>query len=433
MFMMGMSMTCVLLLTGLTGSLLAAAPENLLTNGSFESNPNGAHYGWTLSRNGGDSVQATWLIDSTSGTAKDGQNFCQVVVTKVSTQNWHVQLMDPGWPAKKGYSYHFSVWARADNSQTATISVYGDASSIYAYRISTDIHLTQDWQQFHQMFTSDVDGSGKVNFALVCGGAVGKYDFDDIVITEIPPSDDIYANGSFEFDAAGWQLWVQQDSSSAAATMEFPITGAKSGNKFCRINVTSPASSIDNDYEVQLQDGTWTCQMNYTYTLKCWVKSDSNRIMKIAAQAGASRNYGYLGGITMALTTDWQEFSYSYTSLDLAGSDSLNFVFYCGGAAGVYDLDSVSLTGVIDLHQTNRIHKKSARQFAIHCTPDRLHCIKDPTMITPFIVGIYSIQGRLLSTQAITTTGRSFDLPRPPAGAWIIKAGSNRSDLIVVP
>jgi hypothetical protein len=48
-------------------------------------------------------------------------------------------------------------------------------------------------------------------------------------------------------------------------------------------------------------------------------------------------------------------------------------------------------------------------------------------------VGIYSIQGRLLSTQAITTTGRSFDLPRPPAGAWIIKAGSNRSDLIVVP
>ena len=432
--MMGMSVKCMFLLTGLAGSLVAAAPANLLTNGSFESDPSRtAHYGWKLSRNGGDSVQAEWLIDSVSNTAKEGRNFSRIIVTKISTQNWHVQLMDPDWPAKKGYTYLYSVWARADSTRTATISVYGDASSIYTYRISTDIHLTQDWQQFHQIFTSDVDGSGKINFALVCGGAIGTYDFDDIVITEIPPSDDIYANGSFEFDAAGWQLWVQQDSSTAAATMSFPTTGAKSGNKFCQINVTSAASSVDNDYEVQLQDGSWTCQMNYKYTLTCWAKSDSTRIMKIAAQAGASRDYTYLGGTTMELTTDWQEFSCSYTSLDLAGSDSLNFVFYCGGAAGVYDLDSITLTGVLDLRQTHNVQKKSAKQFAIHCIPGRLRCTMDNSMITPFNAGIYSIQGRLLSTHSINTAGRSFDLPRPTSGAWIIKAGSNRSNMIVIP
>ena len=69
--MTGMIMKSMLLLTGLAGSLLAAAPANLLTNGTFESNPNGAHYGWKLSRNGGDSVAATWMIDSISNTAKE--------------------------------------------------------------------------------------------------------------------------------------------------------------------------------------------------------------------------------------------------------------------------------------------------------------------------------------------------------------------------
>jgi len=414
---------------------LAAAPANLLTNGSFESNPNGALYGWSLSRNGGDSVQATLTIDSISNTAKEGKNFCQVVVSKISTQNWHVQLMDPSWPAKKGYNYHFSVWARADNAKSATISVYGDASSIYTYRTSTQINLTQEWQQFHQIFTADAEGSGRINFALVCGGAIGTYDFDDAVIFEAPPSDDIYGNGSFEADAAGWNLWVKPDSSTAAATMVFPTTGAKSGNKFCRINVTSAASSSANDWEVQLQDGTWTCQANYTYTLKCWAKSDSTRILKIAAQAGVSRNYTYLGGTTVELSTDWQEFSYSYstTTLSLAGSDSLNFVFYCGGAPGVYDLDSVSLTGAQDLRQTHKMRKKTIREFSIHCTPDRVRCTMDASMVTPFNVSIYSMQGRLLSTRTISATGRSFDLPRPPSGAWIIKAGSRRSDLVVIP
>jgi hypothetical protein len=431
--MFGMSLKCMLLLTGLAGSLMAAATTNLLTNGGFESNPNGAASGWSLSLNGGDSAKATLAIDSTSGTAKEGNNFCRVTVTKVSTQNWHVQLMDPSWPVKKGYVYHYSIWARADSSQTASISVYGDASSIYTYRTSTQIALTQNWQQFHQIFTSDVAGGGKLNFALVCGGATGKYDFDDVVITEGQPSTDIYQNGGFEADAAGWNLWVKPDSSTAAATMSFPTAGAKSGNKFCRIHVTSAASSVDKDWEVQLQDGAWTCQKNYVYTLKCWAKSDSIRTLKIVAQAGLSRNYGYLGGTNVALSTDWQEFSLTYSSLDLAGSDSLHFVFYCAAAAGVYDLDSLSLTGVSDLHQTRGAPAKSVRQFAVRLAPDHLRCTMNDALVIPFKVDISSVQGRLLSTHSIITSGRSFDLPRPPTGAWMVKAGSNRGTIVIVP
>ncbi len=434
--MKGISMSCMLLLAGFLGSLMAAAPTNIFTNGSYESNPDGTGgvYGWSLSLNGGDSVAATRVVDSTSGTAKAGTNFLKVNVTKVSTQNWHVQLMDPTWMAKIGYVYHFSIWTRADSPRNATISVYGDAASQYTYRTSTQIALTTEWQQFHQIFTSDAEGAGRINFALVLGGAIGTYDFDDAVLTETPAKNDIYQNGSFEADGAGWNLWIKTDSSTAAATMTFPTAaGAKSGDKFCRIAVTSAAA---NDYEVQLQDGTWACQINYLYTFKLWAKADSIRTIKIAAQAGSARSYGYLDGISLTLSTDWQEFSFPYTSFDLAGSDSLSFVIYCGSAVGVYDLDSISLSGVPDttmVHNTRGSLTKSARQFAVQLAPEHLRCTMGAAMIVPFKVAVYSVQGRLLSTHSITAAGRSFDLPRPPSGTWIVSVNSDQRNVITIP
>ena len=437
--MKGISMKSMLLLAAMTAALFAAA-TNLFEVGGFENNPNGPTYGWNLEVATDKGAEATRIIDSTSGTAKEGTNFCRITVTAVTEENWHVQMKDPTWDPKIGKVYHFSIWARSDAPRTATISVYGTEASQYEYRTSTTMNLTTEWQQFHQMFTSDVDKKGNLNFALVIGGETGVYDFDDAVLTEADPPDNIYSNGSFEMDAAGWNLWINTaEGATGAATMSFPSEGAKSGSKFCRVDVTSAAAE---DYEIQLQDEAWKCAMYTLYTLKFWAKADadSGRNFIVASQGGETREYSRFDQLTVPATTAWQEFTFTYTSIDLAGSDSLTFVFYFGLTVGKFDLDSITLTGVIDsslipdaVYPRQRALRNSAPRFTIQLAPEHLHCVMDAAVNAPFKVDIFSIQGRLLSTHAVTTVGRSFDLPRPPGGTWIIKTGSNRSNAVVVP
>jgi hypothetical protein len=435
------SMMCLILLAGLAVSLMAVAPANLLSNGGFESSPNGATGGWGLVLNGGDSVKATFTIDSISNKAYEGTNFARVSVAKVSTQNWHVLLKDPSWTAKKGFVYNFSIWARADTARPAEISVWGDSASIYTYRISSPITLTKEWQQFNQVFTSDAAGAGKINFALACGSSIGVYDFDAAVITESEPNaGNIYQNGSFESGGGGWSLWVKNtDSATGAADMTFPTTGAKSGTKFCRVNVTSKPKEA---YEIQLQDGTWKCKKNFKYTFTVWAKADSERTIALEAIAGSSRNYAGLASLTYLLTPEWQECSVSYTSLDLEGNDSISFVIPCGGSTGQYGFDSITLVGELDsslIDTTSRVRmtggnlKKSTWQYAFQLTPDQLRCTMNTEMVAPFKVDIVSVQGRLFSSKTIRTAGRVFSLPRPPSGTWVVRVNSDRSGVVTIP
>ena len=334
----------LILLAGYAGMLFAASgPVNLIQNAGFENNPNGVSYGWSFSTNG-DTAKAEKVIDSTSGTAKEGQNFCRLNVTAVSSQNWHVQIKDPTWPAKEGYKYHFSFWARADAEHTAQISVYGGADSKDTYRTSSQIKVTTEWQQFHQVFISDVTGNGKINFAFVCGFETGVYDFDDIWVVEEDSTGNLYANGDFEVGQSGWSLYLNSDSgSTAAAEMTFPTEGAGQGTKFCRINVTSITEG--NDWHVQLQDGSWIYDPLKKYTITLLAKADAGQTINIVAQSGGSRNYAYLGGQSEQLTDQWTEYSYTYIGGDDLGygQDSLNFFIYCGAETGVYDFDSVML------------------------------------------------------------------------------------------
>ena len=425
--MKGNGVGSCLLVACLSGALFAAAaPVSIINNGGFESGTTG----WSLSVNGNDSVSATRIIDSVSGDAHEGNKFHRITVTSVSSQNWHVQLMDPTWVAKVGYVYHFSMWGRADAAHNASISVYGNATDKTAYRTSTSIAFTTEWKQYHQMFVADAEGPGQINFAVVVGAETGIYDIDDVVITETQRQPgDLYINGGFEADGAGWNLWVNSgDAATGAATLTYPATGAHSGSKFGRVTVTAAPAEI---YEVQLQDGTWgEAELDSIYTIKFWAKADAEAEIKVAADAGASRDYITLASETVTLTTEWAQYEFEYVS-EIAGADSLNFNIYCGGAVGVYDFDDIALIKSSAVGVTASIKHNYPNKLVINVLPAQLQCVLGSAAQQPLNVTVHDIAGRLFSSTTIVTAGRSFGIPRPHEGTWIVGVNCERKVVII--
>lgn len=441
-------------------SSLFATSENIIAQyGGFEE----GRKGWTLSVNGdgddsGRVAAAAYEIDSTSGDAVEGTKYYRLTVTAVTSENWHVQLKDPTWEAKKGYIYHFSFWARADAERQSQISVLGSAESRDEYRTSSQITLTTEWKQYHQMFTADAEGPGQHSFSIVCGFEPGVYEFDGASITENEPSDNIYSNGSFEADGAGWSLYINDgETSTAAATMSFPEGDAQDGSKFCRITVTAisvettetidtvPATDstdevittkVDEEpvnWHVQLQDAAWKVDSGWEYTYTFYGRADSQVPVHLCAQAGESRNWDYLGGTSGMLTEEWQSFEFSYTAV-MTGSDSLSFNIYCGEAVAVIDIDNISLTGYnTGVWPSSRQILRKKTPFTVKLLPEHLQVQPSENLASPCNVTVYDIKGRLFITRPFSVIRGSFNLPRPVSGTWIVHLNNAESRVVTVP
>lgn len=406
--------------------------------GNFEPREDGnsPSRGWSTTVNSGGAA-ATSGVDSITGTAKEGQNFYRINVTAVSDQNWHIQLMDPTWVAKKGATYHISYWVRAEAEHKVLISVYGGAGDKTKYRTSTEYTIGTEWQQIDQVFAADTAGAGAINFALVVGGEVGIYDIDGVELDEAydETNPNIYPNGGFEAKGAGWNLWVSTDSVAGVAAVTFPETGAQEGTRFCRVSVTTAA---DQNYKVQLQDGSWNCIMDSTYTISFWAKSAEEATFDLAVSAGKSREYAYITGKQFTLTPEWAQYEYVFfpeDTLKLGGTDSLTFAFYVGGVAATYDFDDVILTGATKVDtvavRTSPALRNTARQLSVARAGGSLQCVTALSAVSPFTVNIFNVQGRLYSSSTITTKGTTFSLPCPPSGTWIVKTGSLKETVVV--
>ena len=430
----------IALVVGLTATLLPAQ-ENLLSNGGFED----GRTGWTLSvnSNGDDSgrvAAASYEIDSTSGDAKEGSKYYRLTVTSVSSENWHVQLKDPTWVAQVGYVYHFSFWARSDSARPSQISVYGSATNRDEYRTSSSISLTTEWKQYHQIFKADAEGPGQHNFAIVCGFQPGVYEFDGAAVTEEPPSDNIYSNGSFEADAAGWTLFKATGTGATAAgtmTIVNDATEAQDGSKFCRIAVTNVSRDSSDkviNWHIQLQDGSWTVDSGFVYTFSFYGKADKSFSVHVCAQGGAASNYAYYKGTDVVLSQDWEQYDFSYTAAS-SGKDSLSFNIYLGTDTGTVDLDNITLTGtdptkVTSLPLTGSV--VTTQSLRMQAFPRYLRIITPEIVGTPSRITIHDLQGRLFIAQSLTPGGRVFDLPRPPEGTWIVRLNENRGRMITI-
>jgi hypothetical protein len=406
--------------------LIAQGSDNLLSNGDFETS---SLTGWGFTPYNEnpetDTAAATREIDSTSGTAKEGKGFLRITVTKVTSENWHVQLLDPAWQAKTGYTYYYSAWVRADAPRQVQISVYGDAESQYTYRTSSSIFTVDtQWQELTMAFTADVDGRGKHNFALVLGFETGVYDIDNVVIKEEAPPEDgaLYVNGDFEKGGLGWNLQVQGD---AQATASYPEEGAKSGNKFCRIEVTALP---EQPYELQLQDESWTCEMDREYVFEFYAKADNDTSMiQVLAQTGQTREWETLNSMDINLTTEWEKHTLTFSTGSIAGKDSVNVNITLGYNLGVYDFDSMSLIMVpVSVRPSRLASFNKPQPYVIRILPGQLQCVlADNRYVNK--IDIHDLQGRLFYSAAFNgNKAGSYLLPRPSSGTWIIKLNSGK-------
>jgi hypothetical protein len=425
----------MLLLAGSSALVIASESTNLISNGSFES---GETTGWTLEVKKDSGAVATRILDSTSGTAKEGKIFHRTQVTAApsdpASNNWHVQLKDPSYAVRAGYNYHFSMWARGDASHKVQFSIYGKNGTFIT--CGAPFNITNEWAQYHMVYKSDVEGGDAINFAVVYGFETGSYDIDNVVITEEAADDNMYSNGGFELGDAGWTLNINS-SDSGQATMVIKSDSAHSGKNYCRINVTKIPTE---NWMIQLSDDSWTSELNAEYTFSFWARSDIDYAnIQLAINAGSAHNYAYLRGTTYSPGKEWTEYSTTFTITDdsLAGKDAISFNIYCGTALGNFDFDDIKLVkNVVSVKKTVALENRISSQIKVNVLPDQIQCRLNSSENVNKI-SMFNIQGKAFyMNHTGNVVNGNFNLPRPPSGSWIINVATDHSNIsktIVLP
>lgn len=151
------------------------------------------------------------------------------------------------------------------------------------------------------------------------------------------PTVQLLQNGSFETTGVDWQWpWRLNVQPGAAGALTQASSTKTDGNYSAQINVTQ----FTNPWDVQLGQ-TVPLTAGQTYTIKFSAKADSSRSMGISVQGGISPYPNYYVQ-TVALTTAWQQFTYSFTA---PTTDSIASLFFnVAQATGTVWLDNVSVT-----------------------------------------------------------------------------------------
>jgi hypothetical protein len=150
----------------------------------------------------------------------------------------------------------------------------------------------------------------------------------------------LITNPGFESSGAGWTLWKDGSASEAVATVTYPTTGARSGTRYAHIEVPTPSTE---NWHIQFQPpASWDAVINGTYDMTFWAKSANSSSMHFSVQDGPNNGFTYRSGFDFALTPDWAEYSFSYTS-DVEGTGALRFFLYVGSQVDTYGFDDFNL------------------------------------------------------------------------------------------
>lgn len=150
----------------------------------------------------------------------------------------------------------------------------------------------------------------------------------------------LITNPGFEESGAAWSLWKDGSASEAAAVVTYPDSGARSGTRFARVDVTVPA---EENWHIQFQTpAQWDAVMGATYEMTFWARSDSSSNMHFSVQDGPDNGYTYRTGFDFGFTPEWSEYSFSYTS-DVEGYGALRFFLYLGATVDTYGFDDFKL------------------------------------------------------------------------------------------
>ncbi|MBN1578647.1 MAG: carbohydrate binding domain-containing protein [Chitinispirillaceae bacterium] len=237
-------------------------------------------------------------------------------------------------------------------------------------------------------------------------------------------------NSGFETAITPWKLSFQ-DTAIANAAISQGTDGVKFGTKYCRINVTKvDADSVGNNWYIQLWEPTWTAGKDVKYTYSCWAKSgDANsHLIHIAATGDSASEYTYQDGTSFTLSTEWQKCEHSYTWTQ-TGTTKKHFRIFLAGSTGAVCFDSMALdTGLTTIVQEPFAisNRNETFNYGVQLLPSCLRIVLGNSPPVSNTVAIYSVGGRLLSSQKIPAATSTFAIPKPSSGAWVVDVNSNK-------
>jgi len=274
----------------------------------------------------------SWTVEVYTGGAASGSwnagGWADVIVTQAGTFHAFQRALPAGaW--KLGYTYDLSFRAKASVAATLqAVCVGRQAVPEQYYMFSDDTpDITTGWQTFHSTVTCLAD-PGALGFYMIFMVPVawtGTISFDDIVLAEYSnavafnnaaPSDatpSVLTNGTFTSDVTGWTAQAAGGGdvtlSWDAGTAKLAVTTAGTSTKF----LFSPAAIFT--------------KQNTRYLLTFRAKADKAVSLASSSLYTTGSDYSVFGAGAMSLTTQWNDFSFSFSSPAAAPTSSnlLNF------------------------------------------------------------------------------------------------------------
>jgi glucose/arabinose dehydrogenase len=154
------------------------------------------------------------------------------------------------------------------------------------------------------------------------------------------PQSNLVQNNSFEATGSMWQQpWILQVQPGAAASLSQDTGTKASGNASAKVNVTTANSG--NSWYVQFYQTNIPLVSGQKYTVTFSAKASSNRSIEAVIQKNSSP-YTLYWATANSLTTEWQQFTYTFTA---PATDSNAFIgFNMASNIGSVWVDAVSVS-----------------------------------------------------------------------------------------
>ncbi|NGP54433.1 carbohydrate binding domain-containing protein [Thioalkalivibrio sp. XN8] len=289
------------LLTDIGFSGTADTGGELLVNGDFEAD---------------DADKAPWINAGVvvtnnyyTATANDGEPVFQTNLSQV------VALT-------QGADYILTFRARANVARTMLAGIGLNVSPFTA--ATESVSLTTEWQTFSYTLSASADiGTAESRVLFDMGGVASTVDIDDVSLAlASAPGVNLLVNGDFEASDADKAPWLN---AGGIATNNYYTATANDGEPPFQTNLSQV---------VALTQGA-------DYVLTFRARSDVDRTM--LAGIGLNVSPFTAATETVALTTEWQTFSYTLNASADIGTAESRVLFDMGGVASTIDIDDVSL------------------------------------------------------------------------------------------
>ncbi len=147
----------------------------------------------------------------------------------------------------------------------------------------------------------------------------------------------IIENASFEDDYTGWSEGL---SGAAEATHEIDTADVMDGSKAARIDITAVTGT---NWHIGTTHNLTVLNADTQYTADFFAKADVNRVISLELKAAPPLPYAWIGGGDMDITTEWVEYSSSFTpTVDYpGGEEAAQICFWVGQLVGQVWIDGV--------------------------------------------------------------------------------------------